>query len=276
MSRRRRRMARPTATPTAMAMGEVRQDRQNQRQQQQDPVRHPLRHVAAPFVRLGHIPGGQDEQRGERRQREMPGKRRGRQHDHQHGKRMDKPRDRRLGARAHVLRGARDRARRGEAAKQVRADIGGALGDDLRIWPVAAADHAVGDHGRQQRFDGGQEGNDDRARQKIDHARERNLGKRRRRQGLWQGAVAGDDGVDGQRDRGDERRNRRHDDNCAGKARRHPAQQHNRDQRHQADKQRRQARPYPARPIARRPAQESPPEARPPGCRRNPSAGSWR
>ena len=68
---------------------------------------------------------------------------------------MQHARERPARAGADVGRGARDQAGDADAAEQRRADIGDALRHQLAIGAVTASGHAVGDHRRQQRLDGG-------------------------------------------------------------------------------------------------------------------------
>lgn len=55
--------------------------------------------------------------------------------------------------------GARNGTRGGNAAEQSRAYVANTLGDQLGVRVVAIIDHAVGNHAREQRLDGGENGN---------------------------------------------------------------------------------------------------------------------
>ena len=70
--------------------------------------------------------------------------------------------DRAARAGADIGRGARDGAGDADAAEQRRADIGKALRHQFAIGAMPAAGHAVGDHRRQQRFDGAEQREGDR------------------------------------------------------------------------------------------------------------------
>ena len=73
---------------------------------------------------------------------------------------------------AHVGRGARDRAGRGESAEQRRDDVRDALTDQLLIGVVPRARHAVRDHRRQQRLDRAEHRDRERRADQLDrHAR---------------------------------------------------------------------------------------------------------
>ena len=103
-----------------------------------------------------------DQHGGERGQRDVARERRRDQHEQQQEDRMQHARDRPARAGADVGRGARDRAGDADAAEQRRADVGDALRHQLAIGAVAAPGHAVGDHRRQQRFDGAEQREGDR------------------------------------------------------------------------------------------------------------------
>ena len=70
---------------------------------------------------------------------------------------MHHPGDRRLGARADVGGGARDRAGRRNSAEQRRGDVRDALRDQFDVGIVPVAAHPVGDDRRQQAFDRGEQ-----------------------------------------------------------------------------------------------------------------------
>ena len=69
------------------------------------------------LVPLGHVPGDDGEDPGERRKGDVRGERRRDEHEGEQEKRMQHARDRADGAGAHVRRGARDGAGRAEARR---------------------------------------------------------------------------------------------------------------------------------------------------------------
>ena len=80
-------------------------------------------------------------------------------------------------ARPHVRRRPRDGARRRQSAEQGRDDVRRSLRDQLGAGAVAAADHPVGDDGREERFHGGEKGNDERRRQQFADPRDADMRK---------------------------------------------------------------------------------------------------
>ena len=67
----------------------------------------------------------------------------------------------RAAAGLHVGGGTRDGAGGGDAAEEHRGDVADALGHQLHVGAVMAADHGVGHHAGEQRLDGGQNGDGD-------------------------------------------------------------------------------------------------------------------
>jgi hypothetical protein len=113
------------------------------------------------------------------------------QHEQQKIGRMQHAGDWAFGASAYIGRRPGDGAGDRHAAEYHRADIGKALGHKLAIGAAAAARHAVGDHGREQRLDraGKRDG-----RSVRDHGAKLGEAERRRagrRQGAPQAAKAG-------------------------------------------------------------------------------------
>ena len=94
------------------------------------------------------------------------------QHEQQQEHRMQHAGDRPVRAGADIGGGARDRAGDADAAEQRRADIGDALRHQFAVGAVPPPGHAVGDHGRQQRFDGAEQREGDRVGQHRLHLRE--------------------------------------------------------------------------------------------------------
>ena len=95
-------------------------------------------HDADEVVHLGHVPGDEQQQRGERRHRQVGDQRRERQHRHQHEQRVHDRRERRARAGADVGGGARERAGRGDAAEERRDDVADAERDQLGVRDRAA------------------------------------------------------------------------------------------------------------------------------------------
>ena len=123
--------------------------------------------------RLAHVPGDDEQDRGERGERHVHGQRRQEQHDEHQRQRMNDAGERTRAAVAHVRRSPCDRAGRGEAAEQRRDDVRDALPDQLLIGVVTRARHAVGDHGRQQRLDRAEHRDRERRTDQLDDSRGR-------------------------------------------------------------------------------------------------------
>ena len=136
----------PTSTATVRSANTV----SSERRRPHKPVggRQPQnRRDRLPFA---HAVSHDHQDRGQRRQRNVFGKRRGGQHDHQERERWTMPATGDVAPRADVRGGAGDRARGRDAAEhrhdQVRQPLGHQLG--VRLVPIAA--HVVGhDRGEQ-------------------------------------------------------------------------------------------------------------------------------
>ncbi|MET4067989.1 hypothetical protein ABID58_002784 [Bradyrhizobium sp. S3.2.6] len=118
-----------------------------------------------------------------------------------------------------VGRGARNQAGDTDAAEQRCADICGALRHQLAIGAVTAPGHAVGDHRRQQRFDGREQRKRDRIRQHRFRLRERERRQRGRGQFARDAAETTADGFDWQRQCSRRDRRERDRDQDAGPGR---------------------------------------------------------
>ena len=180
---------------------------------------HRRRQRVAEVLVLAHVPGHDQQHRGQRGQRHVAHQRRQQQHEQQQEHRVQHARDRRTRAGAHVGRGARDRAGRGQAAEQRRADVGDALRDQFAVGAMAAADHAVGDDRRQQRFDAGEERDGEGGGQQFEGALERDVREVEGRQRRGQAAEAAADGFDRQRETDADRRADHQRDQEAGPVR---------------------------------------------------------
>ena len=123
--------------------------------------------------RLAHVPGDDEQDRRERRQRNVHGERREEQHDEHQRERVNDAGERARPAVAHVRRRARDGAGRREAAEQRRHNVRDALPDQFLVRVVARARHAVGDDRGQQRLDRAQHRDRERRTDQLDHARRR-------------------------------------------------------------------------------------------------------
>ena len=77
--------------------------------------------------------------------------------------------DRTACARADIGRRAGDRSGGAHAAERHGGDIGQALGDEFAVGAVLAPAHAVGDDGRQQAFDGAEQGDGEGVRENGAH-----------------------------------------------------------------------------------------------------------
>ena len=119
-------------------------------------------------VSLHHVPGDHRQHAGQRRERDVAGERRGQQHEEKQEQRMQHAGDRAVRAGAHIGGGAGDGAGDADAAEQGGADVGDALRHQLAVGAVPAPGHAVGDHGREQRFDGAEQREGERVRQHRD------------------------------------------------------------------------------------------------------------
>ena len=108
---------------------------------------------------------------------------------------MDDARHGRAAAVVDVGHGAGDGSRGRNAAEERREEVGGTLRDELRVRVVAVAHHTVGHGGREQRFDGTEDGDRERRGEEAPHGLPVDLRQARCRQlGTDGEAVA--DGVD--------------------------------------------------------------------------------
>ena len=154
---------------------------------------------------LAHVVRDDRQHRGERRQRNEARPLAEKDQHEQHDDGMDHAGDGRAAAVLDVRRRAGDGAGRRDAAEEAGRDVGDALGDELHVGLVAAADHAVGHDGREQRLDRREQRDRDGRRKELAHAVERD-GRQAR---------GGDRGVDlaeartDRLDRKPERRDRR-------------------------------------------------------------------
>ena len=103
---------------------------------------------------FGHVPGDDRKDSGQRSERDIGRERRGDEHEDEEEDGVEHARDRATRPGAHIGGRARDGAGDADAAKQRRHDIGDALGDQFAVGAMAAAGHAIGDDGREQRLDG--------------------------------------------------------------------------------------------------------------------------
>ena len=153
----------------------------------------------APFA---HVVGHDEQHRGERGHRNEAGERRQHQHDSQQRQRVNHAGHRSLGAGANVGGRAGDGAGHGNAAEQGARDVGDALRHQFRVGVVAVAAHRVGDHGREQAFERGQ----NRHRQRGRQQRQDQVGAKLRnvdgRQGAADAAEFAADGFDRQVEEG--------------------------------------------------------------------------
>ena len=113
------------------------------------------------LILLGHVPRDHRQHRAERRERHVGRRAAPPPHEQQQVQRVQDAGDRPARAGADVGRGARDGAGDADAAEHRRADVGDALRDQLAVRAMAAAGHAVRDHGRQQRLDRTEQGEGD-------------------------------------------------------------------------------------------------------------------
>ena len=116
---------------------------------------------------FAHVVRDDDQDRRQRRERHQADPRPSRRSTSRTVRAWIMPATRRAPAVLDVGRGARDRAGGRDAAEERRRDVGDALRDELDVGLVAAADHAVGDDGGEQRLDGGEQGDRDRRREEL-------------------------------------------------------------------------------------------------------------
>ncbi len=109
-----------------------------------------------------HPPGDDDQHAGQRGQRDIGDERHRDEDEDQEIKRMHHAGDRTARAGADIGRGARNRAGHRHAAADRRRDIADALRDQFAVRAMAPSRHAVGDDGREQRFDRAQNRDGDR------------------------------------------------------------------------------------------------------------------
>jgi hypothetical protein len=95
--------------------------------------------------------------RSQRSERDVARQWRCDQHEQQQEHRMQHPRDGPARSGPDIGRSSGDQTRDANAAEQCRSDIGNPLRDQLAVGTMPAPGHAVGDDGRQQRFDCGKE-----------------------------------------------------------------------------------------------------------------------
>ena len=114
-------------------------------------VRHrcPAGHVAGNLQQDGGD-GGHGDQSGVRHEEYEHG-------EQYHG--VDHAGSRRTAATPYVGRHPRDGTRRGDGARERRADVANALRHQLHISAVMARNHGIGNHTREQRLDGSQKRN---------------------------------------------------------------------------------------------------------------------
>ena len=132
---------------------------QHKRDQQQCDIRFLVRHISSPFVRLTHVPCRQHQQSRQCGHRQITRQGRRKQNGHQDCERVNDTSDRRLSARPHIRRRARNRARRRQATEQCRSHVRCPLCHHFGIASVLPARHPVRHHSGQKGFHTRQEGN---------------------------------------------------------------------------------------------------------------------
>ena len=117
--------------------------------------------------RLAHVPGHDEEQRGQRRHRQVPQGWRQRQDRQQDEEGVEDGGQRRPRTRADIGRRAGEGSGGRDAAEEGSDEIACPLGHQLGVRVVRAAGHAIGDHGREQRFDRSQHGDGESRRRQV-------------------------------------------------------------------------------------------------------------